>query len=100
MRRNRLIPLSMLALALVSLPVLARTSPLMAANADQCGCPDADAAPVTEQVDSTTAKPAAAKRSAAPTAAKARQATPYRNAEPTPPRAAPRWHRFLPGMFR
>lgn len=95
MRRSRLVPPMLLVLALVSLPVAARTSPLAAANGDAGECPevpaadaDADPAPATKPV---------VKRSGAPAAGKARPSA--RSGDSLQVRG-PRWHRFLPGMFR
>lgn len=96
MRRSRLVLFTTLALALASLPVAARTSPLSSANGDVAECPDIVAATDDAQATPVT-KPAAAKRSAAPAANKAPPAT---RGNGTPPVRAPRWHRFLPGMFR
>jgi hypothetical protein len=99
MRRARLAPFALLALALtallVSLPAAARTG---AINADgSAECPDLAAA-VDSDVDATQpAKPAAAKRSGPPAQGKARP--PARGNSPAPARG-PRWHRFLPGMIR
>ncbi len=96
MRRSRLVLFTTLALALASLPLAARTSPLSSANGDSAECPDIVVA--TDGADTALAtKPAAAKRSVAPATNKAPPAT---RSNGTPPVRAPRWHRFLPGMFR
>lgn len=97
MRRSRLVLFTTLALALASLPVAARTSPLLSANEDAAECPDIVAATDDAQTTPATKPAAAAKRSAAPAANKAPPAT---RGNGTPPVRAPRWHRFLPGMFR
>ncbi len=93
MRRYRLVPFTLVLLALVSLPVAARTSPLL--NADAAVCPDVVV--VADDPASQGSKSAAAKRNIAPAASKSRPAV--RGNDTTPGRA-PRWHRFLPGMFR
>lgn len=95
MRRSSLVLFTTLMLALASLPAAARTSPLLSANDDVAECPDIAAAADDEAA--VVAKPAAAKRGAAPAANKARPAT---RGNGTAPVRAPRWHRFLPGMFR
>lgn len=96
MRRSRLVLFTTLALALASLPVAARTSSLMSANEEMAECPDIAAA--TDDVQATPAtKPATVKRNAAPAANKA---PPVTRGNGTQPVRAPRWHRFLPGMFR
>jgi hypothetical protein len=87
-----------LSLALLGVPALSLAAPLAAANGEAAGCPD----PVAGDVDADGVppqKPAAAKRGAPRDAGKPRQATPYRSGD-TPSRSAPRWHRFLPGMYR
>ncbi len=95
MRRSRLVLFTTLSLALASLPVAARTSPLSSANGDSAECPDIVAA--TDDAGTTPAiKPAAAKRSAPAT----NKTPPAARSNGTPPVRAPRWHRFLPGMFR
>lgn len=96
MRRSRLVLFTTLAFALASLPVAARTSPLMSANENAAECPDIVAATDDAQAAPAT-KPAAAKRGTAPAANKAPPAT---RGNGTQPVRAPRWHRFLPGMFR
>jgi hypothetical protein len=86
-----------LCLALLGLPALSLAAPLAAANGEAAGCPDP-----AEDVDADGVppqKPTAAKRGAARDAGKPRQTTPYRSGD-TPSRGAPRWHRFLPGMYR
>jgi hypothetical protein len=95
MRRSCIIPSTLLLFALVSFPVAARTSPLSNAGDDAASCPDAGAAD-DQQADPAN-KSAATKRAAAPAATKARPAV--RSNDTTPGRA-PRWHRFLPGMYR
>lgn len=96
MRRYRLVPLTLLLLTLVSMPVAARTTTLLNANEDASECPDLSAEVSGEQADAA-AKPAAAKTGAAPAAGKAR---PVVRGNGTAPVRAPRWHRFIPGMFR
>jgi hypothetical protein len=95
MRRSRFLPFTLLLVALVSLPVAARTSPLSNAGEDIASCPDTGAAE-DDQADPAN-KSNATKRTAAPAATKARPAV--RGNDTTPGRA-PRWHRFLPGMYR
>lgn len=95
MRRNRLVPFTLLLLALVSMPVAARTTTLVNANEDAGECPDLSTEVSGEQAG-TAAKPAA-KSGAAPVAGKARPAV---RGNGTAPVRAPRWHRFIPGMFR
>lgn len=94
MRRSHFVMFTLL-LALVSLPVAARTSPLSSASDDAANCADIGAA-ADDQSDPAS-KPAAAKRTAAPAATKAHPAV--RGSDTTSGRA-PRWHRFLPGMYR
>ncbi len=96
MRRSRLVLFTTLAAALASLPVAARTSPLLGPENDAAECPDIVAATDDAQV-SRTSKPATAKRNTSPAASKAAPAT---RGNGTSPVRAPRWHRFLPGMFR
>ena len=95
MRRYCVIPSTLLLFALASFPVAARTSPLSNAGEDVTSCPDAGAAD-DDQADPAN-KSTATKRTAAPAATKARPAV--RGSDTTPGRA-PRWHRFLPGMYR
>ncbi len=98
MRRSSIVLFTTFALALASLPVAARTSPLLSADDVAAECPDIVAA--TDDAQATPAnKPAAAKRGVAPAANKARPAS-RGNGNGTAPVRAPRWHRFLPGMFR
>jgi hypothetical protein len=88
----------LIAFALLGAPALSLAAPLASANGEQVGCPEQGA----EAVDAETApqqKSVAAKRGAARDAGKSRQTTPYRSGD-APSRGAPRWHRFLPGMFR
>lgn len=87
-----------LSLALLGMPALSLAAPLAAASGENAGCPD----PVAGDVDADGVppqKPTAAKRGAARDASKPRQTTPYRSGD-VPSRGAPRWHRFLPGMYR
>lgn len=98
MRTSRTAFPVLLALALVGLPAISAAAPLASANSDQIGCPEqgaeaAEAEAVPQQ------KSVAAKRGAARDTGKSRQNTPYRSGD-TPSRGTPRWHRFLPGMFR
>lgn len=98
MRTARSVLPAFFALALLGAPALSLAAPLAAANGESAGCPD----PVAGDVDADGVppqKPAAAKRGGARDAGKPRQATPYRSGD-APSRGAPRWHRFLPGMFR
>jgi len=95
MRRSCIIPFTLLLLALVSFQVAARTSPLSNAGEDAVGCSDAGA--TDDQQADPANKSTAIKRAAAPAATKARPAV--RGSDTTPGRA-PRWHRFLPGMYR
>jgi hypothetical protein len=94
MRRSCVIPFTLLMLALVSFPVAARMSPLSNAGEDATSCSDAGGA--DDQADPAN-KSTATKRTAAPTATKARPAV---RGSDTAPGRAPRWHRFLPGMYR
>lgn len=97
MSRSRSAPLTLILLTLfglASFSAAARTGPLMNANEDVASCPDDTAA--DDQSD-PAAKPAAAKRGTAPASTKARPAT---RGNDTAPVRAPRWHRFIPGMFR
>lgn len=87
-----------LSLALLGAPALSFAAPLAAVSGENAGCPD----PVAGDVDADGVppqKPTAAKRGAARDASKPRQTTPYRSGD-APSRGAPRWHRFLPGMYR
>ena len=95
MRRYRLVPFTLLLLALVSTPVAARTATLLNANEDASECPDLSADLSGEQAD-PAAKPAASKTGTAP----AGKARPVVRGNGTAPVRAPRWHRFIPGMFR
>lgn len=88
----------LIAFALLGAPALSLAAPLASANGEQVGCPEQGA----EAVDAENApqqKSVAAKRGTARDTGKSRQTTPYRSGD-TPSRGAPRWHRFLPGMFR
>lgn len=83
----------------ISLPAVARTGAMMNANSDAAECPDVAAAVDDEATGGATApKPAAAKRGAAPAQNRARPGA--RDANAGAPVRGPRWHRFLPGMFR
>jgi len=95
MRRSRLVPPMLLVLALVSLPVAARTSPLAAANGDSGDTTEVPA--VDADADQPQAAKPAAKRTGAPAAGKPR---PGARGEESLQVRGPRWHRFLPGMFR
>lgn len=97
MRRSRLVLFTTLALALASLPVAARTSPLMSANENAAECPDIVAATDDAQAPVAVKQAAAKRNNAVPAASKTPPAT---RGNGTPPVRAPRWHRFLPGMFR
>jgi hypothetical protein len=99
MRRSRSVPVTltlfMLALfGLASLPAAARTAPLLNANEEVAECPDDAAA---RGQTGSVAKPAAAKRGASSAQSKARPAV---RGNDTAPVRAPRWHQFVPGMFR
>ena len=97
MRTARPVLPVLLACALLGAPALSLAAPLASANGEQVGCPEqADAVAAENEPQQ---KSAAAKRGAARDTGKSRQATPYRSGD-TPSRSAPRWHRFLPGMFR
>lgn len=88
----------LIALALLGAPAQSQAAPLASVNSEQAECPEQGA----DAVDAEAApqqKSAAAKRGAARDAGKSRQTTPYRSGD-APSRGAPRWHRFLPGMFR
>lgn len=104
MRRTRFTLLALPALLLIglsiSLPAAARTSAMMSGGDESSECPDvaAGAAGSDEDAAAHTPKPAAAKRGAAPARAKPR--TTQRGGNPDAPARGPRWHRFLPGMFR
>lgn len=103
MRRSRQAPFMLSALVLIglsiSLPAAARTAAMMGANGEAVECPDVAGADDDQVADPQRgAKPAAAKRGAAPTPTKARPAD--RDPNATAPVRGPRWHRFLPGMFR
>lgn len=95
MRRSRFLPFTLLMLALVSLPVAARTSPLSNAGEDVASCPDTGAAD-DDQADPAN-KSTVTKRTAAPAATKVRPTVRTNDAVPG---RTPRWHRFLPGMYR
>lgn len=95
MRRSCVIPFTLLLLVLVSFPVAARTSPLSNVGDDAVNCSDTGAT-VDDQIDPAN-KSTATKRTSAPTSTKVRPAV--RGNDATPGRA-PRWHRFLPGMYR
>lgn len=86
------------AFALLGAPALALAAPLASAGTEPSGCPES----AGETVDADNApqqKSTAVKRSNSRDAGKSRQTTPYRSTD-TPSRGTPRWHRFLPGMFR
>lgn len=96
MRRSRFVLPALLVLAFVSLPVAARTAPLASANGETSECPDVPAADADN--DPAPANKAAAKRAGgAPATGKPRPSA--RSGDPLQVRG-PRWHRFLPGMFR
>lgn len=89
---------SLLLLTLASAPALARVTALGAA--DDGMCPDATEADAGNADPATSSnRPPAAKRgnpAPAPRSGKPAQ----RGTSANPVRSAPRWHRFLPGMFR
>jgi len=96
-RHARIAPIA-LAFALLGAPALALAAPLASAGTEPSGCPES----AGETADADNAPPqksTAVKRGAARDTGKSRQTTPYRSGD-TPSRGAPRWHRFLPGMFR
>jgi hypothetical protein len=100
MRRARLAPSAVFAIALIglslSLPAAARTGMLNSDPADEC--PDVAAAVDPDQAGAAQqAKPAAAKPGTAPAQNKARPAA---RGNGSAPARGPRWHRFLPGMIR
>ncbi|MEQ1514192.1 MAG: hypothetical protein ABL934_16140 [Lysobacteraceae bacterium] len=98
MRRSRFLAFALLLLAMVSLPVAARTSPLSNVGEDTASCPDADAgAAADEQEADPASKSTVTKRTAAPAATKTH---PTVRGNGVTPGRAPRWHRFLPGMYR
>lgn len=86
------------ALALIGVPAMSLAAPLASSNSDPVACPD-QAAEAAEPDAVPQQKSVATKRGGARDAGKSRQTTPYRSGD-TPSRGAPRWHRFLPGMFR
>jgi len=96
----RLAPFALLIAILglsAALPAFARTGMLQSENSAN-ECPDVAAAVGEADAESATpVKPAAAKRNAAPTPSKSRPAP---RGNTAPPVRSPRWHRFLPGMFR
>lgn len=102
MRRSRQAPFMLSALFLIglsiSLPAAARTAAMMGANGEADECPDVAGADDQAADPQRSTKPAAAKRSAAPAPTKARPSD--RDPNATAPVRGPRWHRFLPGMFR
>ncbi len=95
-RHARIAPFAIAtALALLGAPTLALAA---SASTEPSGCPDS----TDETVDAENApqqKSTAVKRGASRDTGKSRQTTPYRSTD-TPSRGTPRWHRFLPGMFR
>lgn len=98
MRRSRpIVPYALLALMALSLPAMARTSPLAGPNGEQGEC--TEAAGSGDVADAVDARPAAKRATPRPTT-KARPAVPFRGEGGGAGRGAPRWHRFLPGMFR
>ena len=97
MRRSRFLAYALLLLVMVSLPVAARTSPLSNAGEDTASCPDADAGAAADEQADPASKSIATKRTAAPAATRTHPTV--RGNSATPGRA-PRWHRFLPGMYR
>lgn len=94
MRSTRPALIALFVLALASLPVAARTAQFSSANGDSAECPDIGLS--GDQADQAV-KPAAAKRAVTPATSK--NAPPVRG-NGTAPVRAPRWHRFVPGMFR
>lgn len=98
-RHARIAPIAVAtALALLGAPALSMAAALASVGTEQGTCPDSTG----DTLDADSApqpKSTAAKRGAARDSGKSRQTTPYRSSD-TPSRTAPRWHRFLPGMFR
>lgn len=95
-RHARIAPFAIAtAFALLGAPALALAA---SAGTEPSGCPES----AGETVDAENApqqKSTAVKRGTSRDAGKSRQTTPYRSSD-TPSRGTPRWHRFLPGMFR
>jgi hypothetical protein len=95
MRRSHFLMFALLLLTLVSLPVAARTSPMLSAGEDIAS--SADIGPPADDQAGLASKSTAAKRTSAPPATKT---PPAARGNDTAPARAPRWHRFLPGMYR
>jgi hypothetical protein len=94
MTRRRLAFAVLLSLSFVSTPLLAKTSALSADPAEETTTENIGG----DEQQSPAPKPAT-KRPAAPNASeKDKQQTQYRDRQNG--KAAPRWHRFIPGMIR
>ncbi|TXH72308.1 MAG: hypothetical protein E6Q88_06410 [Lysobacteraceae bacterium] len=78
-------------------PVMARAAPLHSADGADSVCPSAHSAEDADQTEPGS-KPVAVKRGPA-SPAKSKPVAPYRGDGSDSVRN-PRWHRFLPGMFR
>ncbi len=96
MRRIHALSFALLALSLSCTPVLARTAPLPATIEDDAtDCPDAAGG------DATVASKPTNKRSAPPATTRSKPGAPAQRGNGGGGAArAPRWHRFIPGMFR
>lgn len=98
-RHARIAPFAIAtAFALSGAPALVLAAPLASAGTEQPGCPDA-AVEAADGENAPQQKSTAVKRGTSRDTGKSRQTTPYRSSD-TPSRGTPRWHRFLPGMFR
>jgi hypothetical protein len=94
MNRRCLALALLLSLTFASSQLLAKTSTIAAGTPEEATTENVGG----DEQQSPPPKPAA-KRPAAPSApAKDKQQTQYRDREN--PKAAPRWHRFIPGMIR
>lgn len=96
MRRIHVLSFALLALSLSCTPVLARTAPLPTTIEDDAtDCPDATGG------DATVATKPTAKRTAPPATTRSKPTTaPAQRGNGGGAARAPRWHRFIPGMFR
>lgn len=86
------------ALMLISLPAAARTVSLQDPDGTEAACPY-DKTPAEADEEAAGEKPVANKRGMRTSPVKSKPAPPSRGNQTTPVRN-PRWHRFLPGMFR
>lgn len=96
-RHARIAPIA-IALALLGAPAIVLAAPLASAGTEQPSCPDSSGE-AADAADAPQQKSTAVKRGTSRDTGKSRQAAPYRGTD-TPSRGTPRWHRFLPGMFR